>query len=119
MENWAIALICTAILMVPVITIILAVVVLVKKPKQNKIFGYRTKRTLSCEKTWELANKLWGECALICEVLGLVVLSVILYFTIPNHLIIGCITSAFLIIITGIIPIIFVEVNIRKSRCVD
>lgn len=119
MEKWVIAIICTAILLVPFIMTILAVVVLVKKPKQNKIFGYRTRRTLSCQKTWELANKLWSKCAFICGVFGLIILSMILYFTVPNHLIVGCVTSALLIIVLVITPIIFVEINIRKNRCVD
>lgn len=115
MEKWAILLLWIAILLIPVAMSILGIIVLVKKPKQNRVFGYRTKRTLSNEKTWELANKLWGKYALIFGLLISIVLIPILYYTIPKHFITGCVISAALIVIANVIPIIIVEVIIRKK----
>lgn len=114
MEKWAILLLWIVILLIPAMMSVLGIIVLVKKPKQNRVFGYRTKKTLSDEKTWELANKLWGKCALICGLLTSIMLIPILYYTIPQYFITGCVISATLIVIANVIPIIIVEVKIRK-----
>lgn len=115
MEKWAILLLWIIILLIPVAMSVLGIIVLVKKPKQNRVFGYRTKRTFSDERAWELANKLWGKCALIFGLLTSIVLIPILYYTIPKHFITGCVISAVLIVIANVIPIIIVEVIIRKK----
>ena len=115
MEKWAILLLWLVVLLIPVVMSVLGIIVLVKKPKQNRIFGYRTKRTLSDEKIWELANKLWGRYTLLCGLLTFITLIPILYYTIPKHFIIGCTISATLLIISNVIPIIIVEVKVKKN----
>ncbi len=55
-----------AIFIVPLIIAVLVTVLLVKKPSQNKVFGYRIKKTLSCEKNMEVYEQIMGE---ICNII--------------------------------------------------
>lgn len=116
MEKWTIAIIWGAVLATPLAICITAFILWLKTPKQNKFFGYRTKKTLNSEELWVIANKLWGKISAILSLISIIVFIPILYYTIPNKYIIGISVFIPLILLLILIPIIVVEVAVKKNQ---
>ena len=56
-------------LLLPTLFSIIALILLVVKPKPNSIFGYRTLRSTSDERVWYYANKVWSLATLFLSIL--------------------------------------------------
>ncbi|MGI6787611.1 MAG: SdpI family protein [Acholeplasmataceae bacterium] len=101
------------ILILPLLLVILGLILWKKTPTPNWLFGYRTKKALSDEKTWFVANKLYGKIVFLVGVIDLIILIPTLILTLPNHLAVMLTIFLILVTLTIIVSIIIVETKIK------
>ena len=95
--------------------IVLGGLIAFKTPKINSIYGYRTRRSMSDETSWNLANKLAGRIMFITGIVGVVSVLIIapLVYALAGYnnwlTTIYPVVGIILTIISFIIPIIVVE----------
>jgi uncharacterized membrane protein len=115
MEKWVIYIIWIGILIIPIALIVTGLILWQKTPKLNKVFGYRTSKTLSNEETWTTANKFWGMLSFIIGIIDLIILIPTLILTIPDKYWISLVVFGVVAIASFVVPIVLVE---RKLKTV-
>lgn len=106
-------------LIVPCMIIIFGISTLIIKPKQNKLFGYRTKTTLSSNKLWEYANKEFVICSIIISIITIILLISNYLIFYKNLINIFLINALILITLDIFIPIIIIEIKVRRYKKIN
>ena len=101
-------------LLIPCILIIIGALVLLIKPKMGRLFGYRTKKSLSSDECWDYANKVMSVSMIIINALAVIPLICIFNIFIRNTLII--VLSDIAAAVIGLIVVISItEIKLRKK----
>lgn len=106
-------------LLVPTIMIIFGSIFSKNAPKNiNRIYGYRTPRSMKNQETWEFANKYCGKLWLRIGVIMLIITSVLLLISMNfgESVVLVC-TSIFVTIqtVTIILSVLPVEMALKKE----
>jgi len=93
---------------------VLSILRLILKPKQNRLFGYRTRQTLSDKKAWALSNFVFALVSLFFSAFEIVAFALLIHFTIDE---IGTplIFLCFLSVLTVYVSILITELIVRKA----
>ena len=106
-------------LIIPFMVILFGIITLIIKPKQNKLFGYRTKVTLSSTKLWEYANKEFAIYSIILSIITIILLISNYFIFYKNLINIFLINTLILITLDIFIPIIIIEIKIRRYKKIN
>lgn len=106
-------------LLVPTIMIIFGSIFSKNSPKNiNRIYGYRTPRSMKNQETWEFANKYCGKLWLRIGIIMLIITSMLLVIamTFGESIVLVC-TSIFVTIqtVTIILSVLPVEMALKKE----
>ena len=100
-------------MIVPVLTIVAGIIMWKHCPKEiNRIFGYRTKRSMKNEDTWKFAHNFCGKLWFIlgCIILGVSVVVLIPFFKS------GAVTSGIVVSITVLVQCIILIISIIPTE---
>lgn len=113
MANWEIWLVSILIMILPMVFVIAGLILWMKTPLPNTLFGYRTKKSLSDSETWFKTNQLYGKFAFIFGIIGIVILIPTLIFTLLDKPNITLTIFLAYTVLSLVIPIVVVEIKIK------
>ncbi len=67
-------------ILLPIVNILISLPLVMRIVPQNRLYGFRTRRTLSDERVWYEANYIGGKYLIIASVLALIARAVIFEF---------------------------------------